>query len=533
MRRAPSRRHFMQASLAAAATLPVSCGRSATPASEDGAVFRHGVASGDPQNDGVLLWTRVTPRRSGTDGADVRWTVATDPGLSRIVARGDTRTGAARDFTVKVEVTGLQPGRAYYYRFESDGSRSPVGRTRTLPTGGVSRLRLGVVSCSNYPFGYFTAYAALAARHDLDAVLHLGDYLYEYGNGEYGDGTALGRITDPRAEMRSLADYRARHAQYKTDPDLQAVHRQHPFLVVWDDHEFANDAWTDGAENHQPGEGPWATRRSAAVQAYLEWMPIREEATRPVSRIYRTLRFGSLADLVLLDTRAVGRDVQAPGVDAVAEIERADRTLLGAAQEQWLGDTLTASARDGIRWQLFGQQVMFAPQARPGAPALNVDAWDGYRAARERVFEALETRQLRNVAVLTGDEHCQWVYDVPRRPFDDYDPGTGRGSVAVELIGTSVTSPSAFRTDPAQDTLKARLRQRHPHLHEVEWRHRGYFVVDVTPERLQADFFAMRTIEDRRADETFLGGFAAPAGQMHLTPQASPAAPASGPDPAP
>lgn len=256
-----SRRDFLATGSAALGTLPLI--RATAFAQTADAVFRHGVASGDPLADRVILWTRVTPTAPAAS-ASVRWQVARDPRFAQIVARGETTTGAERDFTVKADAAGLQPGRTYYYRFEALGARSAIGRTRTLPREGVSRLRLGVVSCSNLPQGYFNAYACLAKRADLDAVLHLGDYIYEYANRRYGDGTALGRIPAPDKEMVALQDYRERHAQYKADPDLQAIHRQHPFIVVWDDHEFTNNAWSGGAENHDPdeGEGEWGPRRS-------------------------------------------------------------------------------------------------------------------------------------------------------------------------------------------------------------------------------------------------------------------------------
>jgi alkaline phosphatase D len=517
--------------MAAAAALPI-VGRHRLDAQlSTGPVFRHGVASGDPLADRVILWTRVT---TGVETATVRLVVARDPKLARVVGRSEVQTGAARDYTVKVDVTGLDPGTTYYYRFESGGAQSAVGRTRTLPRRGVSRMRLGVVSCSNYPFGYFNAYAALARRPDLDAVLHLGDYIYEYANGGFGDGTALGRIPSPDREMVALADYRARHAQYKADPDSQEVHRQHPFIVVWDDHELTNNTWWGGAENHNPekGEGEWYVRRNAAVQAYFEWMPIREDAASLGPRIYRTLRFGDLADLILLDTRLVGRDRQAATRDDLADIESSSRSILGRAQEEWLNGELAESLRAGTRWQLLGQQVMFAPQTPPGRPTTNADSWDGYRAARDRVFDMLAAHTVGNVAILTGDVHSSWAFDVPRRPFDSYDAGTGRGSVAVEFAGTSVTSRSNLGAGPDGEAQLASIRKARPHLHYVDGRYRGYYVVDVSRERLQADFFAVRTIEDRTADERFVTGYAAPAGEMHLTVQASPAPALSGPDPA-
>lgn len=527
-----SRRSFVQAATAVAALPLIAQARLGAAQTASDRVFRHGVASGDPLADRVMLWTRVTVTGAT---AQVRYVVARDPKLARIVARGEVSTGEARDFTVKMDVSGLDPGTTYYYRFEAADGQSPVGRTRTLPAAGVSRVRLGVVSCSNLPFGYFNAYAALAARADLDAVLHLGDYIYEYANTQFGDGTALGRIPSPDREMVALADYRARHAQYKADPDSQAVHRQHPFIVVWDDHEFTNNAWWGGAENHDPdqGEGDWYVRRNAAVRAFFEWMPIRENAQALAPLIYRTLPFGGLVDLVMLDTRLVGRDEQVERRDDVAALESPARSLLGAAQEAWLRGELAESKRAGTRWQLLGQQVMFAAQSAPGGPSTNTDSWDGYRGSRTRVFDMIEEFRLDSVAVLTGDVHASWAYDLPRDPFGGYDPGTGRGSLAVEFTGTSVTSRSNVGAGPDGEAQLAALKQARPHLHYVDGRYRGYFVVDVTRERLQADYFAMKTILDRTAEERFVTGFAAPTGQMHLTPQASPATPPAASDPAP
>ncbi len=277
MNRSFSRRKFLAASAAVAAAGSV--------AAHDGrrtASFQHGVASGDPLHDRVILWTRVTSDR-WYDDIDVKWQVARDPKMRRIVATGRTNTNIWRDFTVKVDVDGLDDARTYYYQFSAKGERSPVGRTRTLPRGRVDAARLAVVSCSNLPAGLFNVYALIAQRGDLDAVLHLGDYIYEYGNGTYGDGALLGRTPLPDKEIITLADYRQRHAQYKSDPDLQAVHQQHPFICVWDDHEITNDAWKDGAENHNPelGEGEYSVRKRAAIRAYFEWMPIREWAHRP------------------------------------------------------------------------------------------------------------------------------------------------------------------------------------------------------------------------------------------------------------
>lgn len=525
-----SRRGFITSSGAALGVLPFV--RSVDALCQvNNAVFRHGVASGDPLSDRVILWTRVTPK-SPAGSQRVSWIVARDPKLAQVVARGEAETGAARDFTVKLDATGLQPATTYYYRFESMGERSAVGRTRTLPVSGVSHLRLGVVSCSNLPFGYFNAYACLANRADLDAILHLGDYLYEYQNGRYGDGTRFGRIPAPDQELIALRDYRERHAQYKTDPDSQEIHRQHPFIVTWDDHEFANNAWKGGAENHDASEGPWAARRAAAVQAYYEWMPIREDAQTRQDKIYRTFRFGNLATLFMLDTRLVGRDQESARED-VAAVESTNRQLLGAEQEGWLAEQLTASVRNQSRWNLFGQQVVFAPQTQPGLRAVNADTWDGYRAARSRVFDMVERARMDNLCVLTGDIHSSWAYDLPRSPFEGYDRATGKGSLGVEFAGTSVTSPSSLGQGPDGARQLADIRAGRPHLHYVDGSYRGYFILDLTRERLQSDFYGMATIEERSTRERFARGFISESGRNHLIEASTPAPAGSAPDPAP
>ena len=527
-----SRRHFLHTSSVALGALPLVRSTAAFAQTAD-AEFRHGVASGDPLADRVILWTRVTPT-SPAAAATVSWQVARDAKFDQVVSRGEAQTGAARDFTVKLDVSGLEPGTTYYYRFESQRARSAIGRTRTLPREGAARLRLGVVSCSNLPQGYFNAYARLAARADLDAVLHLGDYIYEYANQQYGDGTAFGRIPAPNKETVALQDYRERHAQYKADPDSQEIHRQHPFIVVWDDHEFANNAWSGGAQNHNPdrGEGDWSARRAAAVQAYCEWMPIREDAQTRQPRIYRAFRFGGLATLLMLDTRIVGRDEQALRADTTA-IESPGRQLLGLEQESWLAEQMVASVRSGATWNLVGQQVMFAPQTAPGAPAAESDWWDGYRAARSRVFDTIERARVGNLAVLTGDIHSSWAYDLPRDPFAGYDRATGKGSLGVELIGTSVSSPSRLGAGPGGEKQLAGILASRPHLHYVESRYRGYFVLDVTRERLQADFYSVATVLDRTTTEKFERGFVTASGANHLVEASTPAPSARSSDPAP
>ena len=491
--------------------------------------FRHGVASGDPRADRVLLWTRVS---GATGEVPVRWTLAANAAMSRVVARGEARTGAGRDFTVKVDVSGLTPATTYYYRFEALGTPSVVGRTRTLPAAGANRLRLALLSCSNYPYGYFNAYARVAERTDIDAVLHVGDYIYDYHQGRYFDpDLAAARPVDPPTEILALGDYRRRYALYRTDPDLQAVHQQHPFIAVWDDHEIANNAWRSGAENHQPDEGDYLVRRDAAYRAYLEWLPIRDTGSARQPLLYRSFAIGDLADLTMLDTRLVGRDQQVERTD-IARLDDPARSILGTAQEAWLGGELREAVRANSRWQILGQQVMFAPQSVAGATAGNADSWDGYRAARTRIYDMVEQLQVPNLVVLTGDVHSSWAYDLPRRPDQGYDPATGRGSIGVEIVCPAVSSPTPFQ-GPDAATRTAALMQARPHLKFLDGQQRGYVVLDITRDRLQADWWLLNSVKERNPEQHFAKGLVCEAGSRHLRDTGAPMAPVTGPDPAP
>ena len=492
-------------------------------------VFRHGVASGDPRADRVLLWTRVS---GGTGEVPVRWTLAANPTFTRVIARGETRTGAARDFTVKVDATGLAPSTTYYYRFEALGGRSAVGRTRTLPAAGAARIRMALTSCSNYPHGYFNAYARMAERTDLDLVLHVGDYIYDYHQGRYFDpDLAKDRAVDPPTEILTLADYRKRYALYRTDVDLQAVHQQHSFVCVWDDHEIANNAWRDGAENHQPNEGDYHVRRAAAYQAYLEWLPVREPGSARQPLIYRSFAIGELADLVMLDTRIIGRDEQVDRANVLA-VEDPRRSLLGPGQEGWLEGELVESVRAGTRWQILGQQVMFAPQTPAGQAAGNPDSWDGYRVSRSRVFDMVERHKVPNLVVLTGDVHSSWGYDLPRGISDGYDPATGRGSLGVEIVCPAVSSPTPFTPENTAERL-ATVTKARPHLKYMDGLSRGYVVLEITRERLQADWWLLNSVKERNDEQHFAKALVCEAGSRHLANGSAPMTPATGADPAP
>ena len=452
-----------------------------------------------------MLWTRVTPRDlSSTQSIDVRWRVGADAALTRIISSGTTQTSAARDFTVKVDAAGLTPGATYYYAFDADGEQSPIGRTKTFPLRGANHMRFALVSCSNYPAGFFNVYASILKRPELDAVVHVGDYIYEFAEGEYGAGAAIHRIPRPANEAITLRDYRMRYATYRGDPDLQEAHRQFPFILVWDDHELANNAWSGGAVNHNPekGEGDWAARKAAAYQAYLEWMPIRE-SREPGIHLYRTFQFGGLVDLVMLDTRSL-RDQQVGPRSALLTAPK--RSLMGDAQEAWMFDQLRASQRASTPWTLLGQQVMFARASLPGAPVTDTDAWDGYQAQRDRVLDFVEHEQLRNLVILTGDVHSSWGFDIARDPWQHYTPSTGAGSLAVELVTPAISSPPPMMFASADGAdMAAAVRVALPHLKYLDSVHRGYTIVDVTPAAVKADWIFTPDVRVR-SDAELAGG---------------------------
>lgn len=501
-------------------------------------LFQHGVASGDPLSDRVILWTRVTPAEHArsNERVELRYVVATDPRMKRVVLRGHAVTSAARDFTVNVDAIGLRPNTTYYYRFVADDARSPVGRTKTLPVGRTERLRMAVVSCSNHAYGYFNAYGRIAQRADLDLVMHLGDYLYEYGAGQYGSV----RTPEPPTEMISLADYRARHAQYKRDVDSQAMHRQHPMVAIWDDHETANNSWKDGAENHQPAtEGLWAARVAAALQAYYEWMPVRQVDPANPRRNNRSYAYGDLADLIMLEERLGARSQQLEGTISTpfglaftqtGAFLDPTRRLLGSDEEAWLSGKLRTSS---AKWKMLGQGVMFAqlkvpgyglPNTQGGGLFLNSDQWDGYQPARDRIYEVLKggngQAPVNNVVILTGDIHSSWAADLSQDPNNPvvanggYDPVSGEGSRAVEFVGTSVSSPGIDTDTTGQ--IAGALRSANPHFKFINLVKRGYMLLDVTLDRAVAEWWHLDTVASLSNIETFATAFETRFGENKL-----------------
>ena len=463
--------------------------------------FDHGVASGDPLSDRVILWTRVSPEEDGDVPVLLR--VATDQAMSQVVSAYRTLATREGDYCVKVDAEGLQADRWYYYQFSVGGQLSPVGRTRTFPASSdfIDRARFAVVSCANYPYGFFSVYRAVAERSDLDFVVHLGDYLYEYGPGEYGDFPERDPL--PPQEMVSLADYRARHAQYKTDEDLQAVHQQFPMIAVWDDHESTNDSYRDGAENHQPlTEGDWEERKAVSQQAYFEWLPIRPREPGNFHVIYRQFQFGDLIDLTMLDTRLEGRDEQLTvPLDPARNSE--DRHLISAEQMDFLLDSLSQSS---AQWRFIGQQVMFAQlniaelpsltedqaELRSNLSAINMDQWDGYAADRLKILNHIDDNDINNVVVLTGDIHTSWASEIYRNPAsllgDLFDK-----PLAAEFVTPAVTSPGF--PDGAAELAGILVPVVNPHIRYVEAKSRGFILVDVTRERSQAEFYYVQSIE--------------------------------------
>jgi alkaline phosphatase D len=482
--------------------------------------FTHGIASGDPLADRVILWTRVLPGSGGTAAVPCTWQIATDDTFETIVANGEATARAERDYTVKVDAAGLAPGTRYCYRFMAHGVTSPVGCTRTLPAGVVSEFKMAVASCSNYPQGFFHAYRDIA-ESDLNVVLHLGDYIYEYPVGEYVNPVAeqqLGRVVEPDHEILVLEDYRMRHGLYRTDSDLQAAHAAHPWITVWDDHEMMNDTWRAGAENHDEGEGDFFQRIHAARQAYHEWMPIRTVAEGDQGVIYRAFQIGDLADLMMLDTRLVGRDEQldyAKGIERAGSVEafikndlyNPERQILGEEQEAWLQQALQRSKARGATWQVLGQQVLMgklnipvippeelaklelSAYVRPrveqtqqlapyGLPS-NLDAWDGYPAARERLF-ALLTAHATNPVSLAGDTHNGWAFNLTSQKGE---------AVGVEWGTPGVSSPGLETYVPLPpERMQALLKGASPELVACDTSQRGWTHVTLTPETATAQW---------------------------------------------
>ncbi len=527
----------LAAGAASCASTPVMTPYTSVSEASDG-VFAHGVASGDPGADSVVIWTRISPAAIGdrTYSANVIWETAADEAFTEMRGKGEASADASRDWTVKILLKDLQPGSAYYYRFRIGDAYSPVGRTRTLPAGAVDRARFAVVSCSNYPFGYFNVYDLISRRDDIDAVIHLGDYIYEYSTKGYGGetGARLGRDHQPAHEIVSLNDYRTRYAQYKADPASQAMHAAHPIIPIWDDHETSNNSWKDGAENHQPEtEGDWNARRRAALQAYYEWMPVREPAMAPEA-FFRSFSYGDLLTIAAIETRLMARARQfeyaeiIPTLQSTEDVERfkndilwdETREMLGAAQIDYLDRIFRTSIGAGQPWRLVANQIIMAKVTAPdltphmsendivaleaewdqgrafvessalGLPS-NFDAWDGYPAARECFYNMIKAAGGEGMIVVTGDTHTWWANDLVARD------GAHMG---VELGAHSVTSPSPYRKEflGGKGAEYALLTNRdNKDVRYLSGEDHGYIDLNITRDAARAEFVAVDTVESR------------------------------------
>ncbi|MFM2306961.1 MAG: hypothetical protein RLZZ367_1630 [Bacteroidota bacterium] len=492
---------FVIAALATQAQSPQSPSRSVVDMAL--APFYHGVASGDPLTDRVIIWTRITTENPTET---VGWEIAADTTFTSIINSGTVTTDSSNDYTVKVDVTGLQPNTWYYYRFSNNGVYSIKGRTRTMPATNVNNLRFAVVACSNYQDGFFNVYRDIAEKNDVDAVIHLGDYYYEYGPDDFTPGVDSSRLQEPYKEVWTKADYRQRHSFYKLDPDLRAVHQQYPFITVWDDHESANDSWSGGAQNHTDSvEGYWNDRKEFSRTTYFEWMPIRN-VHNSVDTIHRVIPLGGLADLIMLDSRLEGREVQAGTTGAV--VNDTNRTMLGHEQLDWYKQQLSAST---AKWKLIGNQVMFAPLKVFGS-ALNQDQWDGYPEERNKIIRHISSNNINNVVLLTGDIHTSWANDVPH-PDQTYNSSTGAGSAAVEYVCTSVTSGSFINFTVPANIITTVI----PHVKYADLSKRGYLLFDVTSQRVQGDWLYVNTIGSRTFNTSVGASWCDLDGANHLT----------------
>ena len=503
--------------------------------------FKHGVASGDPDQSSVVIWTRVS---AVNETVIVNWFVAKDAAFTRGVKRGQFTTDKSRDYTVKVVVADLKPGATYFYKFEVKGALSPIGQTKTLPTGHVEQLGLAIATCSNYPFGYFNAYEAIAKDPSIDMVVHLGDYIYEYSIDGYGSetGKRIGRNHQPSHEILTLDDYRIRHAQYKTDKGSLAMHARHPLIVIWDDHETANNPWMGGAQNHQATEGDWEERRAASLQAYYEWLPIRDpKISGERAKYWRHYKFGDLASLITLESRHTGRNQQLsykehlPNIKNKEQaqeflhnvIEAPNRNMLSEEMQAFLKTELKESVSSGRKWRIIGNQSVIAKSIAPNLEEpifsnlmntlsiehqkvleqrtqlgklelpSDLDSWSGYPDARERFYQIAKDAGASDLLVVSGDSHSYWQNAL----FDK-----NQQSMGVELGSTGISSQRSIMKAGADvmkryDELNAATNK------EILWsdgRHRGFIRLQINHHGAHADYVTVSNVESLHYTTTVL-----------------------------
>ncbi|KAK0108408.1 hypothetical protein ONS95_003216 [Cadophora gregata] len=518
--------------------------------------FTHGVASGDPYDTSVVLWTRAAPIASDNDKSNitvsgyvplysheteqyvkaskapvcVSYKISKDPELKGCADEGKAYTSSDIDYTIKVEARNLKPFTRYYYQFsicDSDNV-SPIGRTKTTPSKGdvvSSAIRLAIYSCSNYPFGFFNAYGNAARKDSVDYVIHLGDYIYEYANGYYGWGNSIGRIPLPDREIYTLYDYRKRLATYRTDLDLLLSHQQFPWIPVWDDHEVADNTWKAGSSELNNTEDSFVKdggvsvdqRKMNAVRAYFEWMPIRQVEMDDNLRIWRSFEIGDLLDLIMLDTRQYDRSITDLywNTDYIHDISNdAGRSLMGPRQESWFYNKLS---------QVIGNQIIFSrinqSFALGNENPLNYDAWDGYQSNKNRTLSHLYDNKINNTIFLAGDSHASWVSDLVWLDTHPYDPETGEGSIGVEFAGSAVSSPCPYGQNISLANANNYSSLLEGANSELQWQdlyYRGYYELSLDQQSANASYFGLPTIATRNGYEISLANFTVMSGENRL-----------------
>ncbi|GAB7359940.1 hypothetical protein MBLNU230_g7465t1 [Neophaeotheca triangularis] len=523
--------------------------------------FTHGVASGDPYADSVILWTRASPMIDNVDDNStvsgyvplyyhgpqqvstapvcVEYKLSEDADFEHVQSSGTAYTSSDIDYTVKVEASNLNAFTRYYYQFNICGSdvSSPLGRTKTAPAADddTAEIGLAVYSCSNYPFGYFNAYGNSARKDSVDYVIHLGDYIYEYaGDGDYGYGQSIDRVPSPEGITYTLYDYRARLASYRTDLDLQMSHGQFPWIPVWDDHEIADNPYRDGFADMNNTEQSFINdggisvdqRKMNAVRAYFEWMPIRQVEMDDNLRIWRSFSLGTLLDLVMLDTRMYDRSITDLywNTDYVHLLSNeASRTLMGSRQENWFYNQLSHSKARGAAWRVIGSQIVFSNVNQSvvygNVNPQNYDQWDGYQANRNRTLNHLYENDIGNNIMLSGDSHASWVSDLVWLDHADYNASSGRGALGAEFAGSAVTSPCPYGQNISLATANNYSDWLITHNPELQWQdlyYRGYFELQLSYHEVRASYFGLPTVINRNPNEISLANFTVKSGENRL-----------------
>ena len=485
------------------------------------APFYHGVASGDPLSDRVIIWTRIT---TALPSVNVKWTVAEDTGFTKIVRSGILTTSNLKDYTVKIDVDGLLPDTYYYYEFEYDGKKSQIGRTKTLPVGDVENFRIALLSCSNYSFGYFNAYNIIKERNDVDLVLHVGDYIYEDGFHETGIDT-MNRKPIPEYDAYDLASYRMRYSCYRLDPSLRNLHQQYPMVILWDDHEFANDAFSDTAFNHNPlTQGPWANRKRDAIQAFKEWIPMREDTMR-TNIINFEQKIGNLADIIYTEDRI--EKVKFNDNNQILNLTKEknsvlydtpNRTMLGNKQLDWLCTNLKTST---AQWKIIGNQVVFAPFLANNdnfeKPIHILAGWDGNPLDRKRVIDTINANNINNIVVLSGDIHVAMAFDLPNG-IEPYNSITGKGSFGVEFVCDNVTKGDVFYNTPLEMYIN------NNYLKYIKFLSQGFCVIDISKEKVCCDYWEADQFMTNNTHKNYLTTYCTYNEKNHLVKQSAPVA---------